>query len=130
MPKVWTLSQELKMQLKCLSSQTIQTIIQMKKDAISERIANPEAIAFTQTPNEIALKSLIEQLNKNEKAELQALMWVGRRAISGQVVDFDKLLKRSERNLDDVGDYVGSNYSLVAYLEKGLEVLNLGKHAG
>ncbi len=102
----------------------------MKKDAISERIANPEAIAFTQTPNEIALKSLIEQLNKNEKAELQTLMWVGRRAISGQVVDFDKLLRRSERNLDDVGDYVGSNYSLVAYLEKGLEVLNLGKHAG
>lgn len=101
----------------------------MKRDSISERSAKPEAFALTQTPSEIALKSLIEQLNKNEKAELQALMWVGRRAISGPVVDFDKLLEHSERNLDDVGDYVGLNFSLVAYLEKGLEVLNLAKPA-
>lgn len=79
--------------------------------------------AFKPRSEEEKLENFIDELNENEKAELMALMWLGRDG--GQ---WEDLLSHAKNEIYDAARYMAEKAPLAMYLKKGLEraiVVNL-----
>jgi P2-related tail formation protein len=74
-----------------------------------------------ENPSEIEkLEDFIDKLNDDEKAELMALMWLGR---DRDVDQWDDLLSHAKNEIDDAAIYIAEKMSLATYLKRGLEKL-------
>jgi hypothetical protein len=72
--------------------------------------------ALKPRPEEEGLENFINALSDDEKAELMALMWLGRDG--GQ---WEDLLNHAKNEIDDVAIYMAKKAPLATYLKKGLE---------
>lgn len=73
-------------------------------------------------PTEDELRSWIDDLDDTQKAELVALMWLGRG--DGEAQDFPQLVERARRaRTGPTADYLLGEPQLAALLEEGLEAL-------
>jgi len=72
--------------------------------------------AFKPRPEEERLENFIDKLSDDEKAELMALMWLGRGG--GQ---WEDLLSHAKNEIDDAARYMAEKAPLALYLKKGLE---------
>ena len=74
----------------------------------------------------MALLEFISSLNKNELAELMALMWFGRGDFSNDPAEFPRALEKAQFdvNLDESPGYIAEKIPLEKYLRNGLRYLN------
>ena len=70
------------------------------------------------------LETYINELTKNQQAELQALMWYGRDDTTDDPIPFAEYLEFSNTNLDSVASYMGEKVAqLPGYLREGLRLV-------
>jgi hypothetical protein len=70
------------------------------------------------------LETYINELTKEQQAELQALMWYGRDDNEDDPIPFAEYLEFSNTNLDSVATYMGEKIvQLPDYLREGLRLV-------
>lgn len=115
-----------------LNEQTIHTIISLAESCYLRdeqafgSCVNPftdkTAInAFSQNPEKEKLKRYIDGLNDNEKAELMALMRLGRR--KGNPDQWESLLSHAKKEISDAAIYISEKPLLASYLKMGLQII-------
>ncbi len=109
-----------------LRGKTIRTVITLANrcyppDESEEGWINPfdekEIVkAFKPWPEYEKLEKFIHALNDDEKAELMALMWLGRDG-----GEWGILLNHARDEIDDAAEYIAEKAPLATYLNKGIE---------
>ena len=72
--------------------------------------------AFKPEPEREKLEKFIDDLSDDEKAELMALMWLGRDG-----GEWEYLLNHARGEIDDAARYIAEKAPLATYLKKGIE---------
>lgn len=122
-----------------LHKYTIQAILDLYReyrksfrDDVEINISKPSnfesLIALLRNPNRRKLVSLIDNLDAEVRAELIAVMWIGRG--DGDAKDFEKLKKHAKDYSDD-GDanYMVAKKPLDEYLVRGAHMMKIGIEA-
>ena len=115
-----------------LNEQTVRTAIDLAErcypqyevkfgDSINP-FTDEEAVkkAFKPNPEKDKLERYIDELDDNEKAELMALMWLGRRNRNPD--QWESLVNHAKNEVSDAALYIAENLSLATYLKNGLDI--------
>jgi hypothetical protein len=116
-----------------LHDYTIQAIIDLYKeykstlgnedDFLDRSKSINERLASLRNPNRRKIVSLIDNLEPEAKAELLAVMWIGRG--DGTAKDF-KFLKKHATEMSDMGDAeYATEKPLDDYLSEGMKILGI-----
>lgn len=93
--------------------------------------ANAEAqpdrgpLGLGKTASELEVRRRIDSLSDEEKCELLAVMWIGRRDAGITPGSFATLVEQASNQLDHVGSYMESKGPLAEYLAEGVRLLRL-----
>lgn len=90
-------------------------------EAVDVCDVSPEELA--NLPEEDKLREFILGLSDAEKADLMAVMWLGRSVAGESSENFDNLVRLAFENLDIATDYVIEKAPFTDYLREGMRKL-------
>ena len=120
-------------QMNYLNEQTIYTVIDLaercylRDEQVFGSCINPftdkaaTQKASSPNPEKDKLKRYIDKLGDNEKAELMALMCIGKR--KGDSSQWESLLSHAKQEISDAVMYISEKPLLASYLKKGLQII-------
>ncbi|MEM8803624.1 MAG: DUF3775 domain-containing protein [Pseudomonadota bacterium] len=93
-------------------------------DVSTEKVARVIALSRENGPDDDHLHDYIGSFNDDEKAELVALMWVGRETFSPAEIGDAKRVARYEASVP-TENYLSGIPELAEYLEDGMDMLGI-----
>jgi hypothetical protein len=96
-------------------------------DLLKDKWPDERTKEYFRDPRRIQLKKIIDDLSKNECAELLALVWLGRGDAGVTVKDWDTLVDDGKKFGEGASDYLIAKAPLADYIDKGLAKIDTGK---
>ncbi len=113
------------MRLNYLTRETLNAVIALTEVAHGEKDRDRGPLGVGLTEMDLKLREYINSLSDDEKAELLAVMWIGRRDGGATVDDFEGAFTHAKSELDHVGEYMTNKDPLAQYLKDGMQLLGL-----
>lgn len=89
-----------------------------------DEITHENIQEYLHDPRRRKFKEIVSSLGKEERAELLALVWLGRGDDKVKVEEWDSLLAHARKEDDEgIGNYLIAKAPLSGYLDKGLAKL-------